>query len=73
MKKLLTSTLTTAITAAGLSMMPVQSAMADKIALVVSTLNNPFFVSLQQGAKDKAEELACRTRMRNWDKDEELA
>ena len=55
--KLLTSTLTTAITAAGLSMMPVQSAMADKIALVVSTLNNPFFVSLQQGAKDKAEEL----------------
>ena len=55
--KLLTSTLTTAITAAGLSLMPMQSAMADKIALVVSTLNNPFFVSLQQGAKDKAEEL----------------
>ncbi|MGY3727404.1 MULTISPECIES: ribose ABC transporter substrate-binding protein RbsB [Cobetia] len=57
MKKLLVSSLTTAITAAGLSMMPVQSAMADKIALVVSTLNNPFFVSLQQGAKDKAAEL----------------
>lgn len=30
---------------------------ADKVALVVSTLNNPFFVTLQQGAKDKAKEL----------------
>jgi ribose transport system substrate-binding protein len=30
---------------------------ADKIALVVSTLNNPFFVTLQKGAQDKAKEL----------------
>jgi ribose transport system substrate-binding protein len=30
---------------------------ADKIALVVSTLNNPFFVTLENGAKDKAKEL----------------
>ena len=30
---------------------------ADKIALVVSTLNNPFFVDLSNGAKAKAKEL----------------
>ena len=30
---------------------------ADKIALVVSTLNNPFFVTLENGAKAKAKEL----------------
>jgi len=30
---------------------------ADKIALVVSTLNNPFFVTLEDGAKAKAKEL----------------
>jgi ribose transport system substrate-binding protein len=30
---------------------------ADKIALVVSTLNNPFFVTLQNGAQAKAKEL----------------
>jgi len=30
---------------------------ADKIALVVSTLNNPFFVTLQKGAQDKAKQL----------------
>ncbi len=30
---------------------------AQKIGLVVSTLNNPFFVTLQEGAKSKAEEL----------------
>lgn len=30
---------------------------ADKIALVVSTLNNPFFVTLENGAKAKANEL----------------
>ena len=30
---------------------------ADKIALVVSTLNNPFFVTMEDGAKAKAKEL----------------
>ena len=30
---------------------------AGKIALVISTLNNPFFVSLSDGAKAKAKEL----------------
>jgi ribose transport system substrate-binding protein len=30
---------------------------ADRIALVVSTLNNPYFVSLADGAKAKAKEL----------------
>jgi len=33
------------------------AAAADKIALVISTLNNPFFVSLANGAKAKAKEL----------------
>ncbi|WP_192036740.1 ribose ABC transporter substrate-binding protein RbsB [Halomonas sp. YLGW01] len=32
-------------------------AMADRIALVVSTLNNPFFVTLQEGAERQAEAL----------------
>lgn len=61
MKKQLATSIKTAIATtvvtAGLGLVTTQSAMADKIALVVSTLNNPFFVSLQQGAKDKAEEL----------------
>ena len=34
-----------------------QTEGAQKIGLVVSTLNNPFFVTLQEGAKSKAEEL----------------
>ncbi|MDR5866988.1 ribose ABC transporter substrate-binding protein RbsB [Halomonas koreensis] len=32
-------------------------AAADRIALVISTLNNPFFVTLQEGAEAKAEAL----------------
>lgn len=32
-------------------------AMADTVALVVSTLNNPFFVSMKEGAEQKAKEL----------------
>lgn len=32
-------------------------AMADRIALVVSTLNNPFFVTMQEGAEERAEAL----------------
>ncbi|SHF83448.1 ribose-binding protein [Modicisalibacter ilicicola DSM 19980] len=53
MKKLL---LASAV-AAGLGIGTTGSAMADRIALVVSTLNNPFFVTLQEGAQQKAEEL----------------
>lgn len=53
MKKLI---LATAV-AAGLGVGTTQSAMADRIALVISTLNNPFFVTLQEGAQAKAEEL----------------
>ena len=34
-----------------------QTEETQKIGLVVSTLNNPFFVTLQEGAKSKAEEL----------------
>ncbi|RAR64334.1 ribose transport system substrate-binding protein [Onishia taeanensis] len=33
------------------------NAMADRIALVVSTLNNPFFVTMQEGAEQRAEAL----------------
>ncbi|MGC3874683.1 ribose ABC transporter substrate-binding protein RbsB [Halomonas sp. GXIMD04776] len=53
MKKLL---LASAV-AAGLGIGTTGTAMADKIALVISTLNNPFFVTLQEGAQKKAEEL----------------
>ncbi|SDI67770.1 ribose ABC transporter substrate-binding protein RbsB [Billgrantia gudaonensis] len=53
MKKLI---LATAV-AAGLGVGTTQSAMAERIALVISTLNNPFFVTLQEGAEKKAEEL----------------
>nr|WP_299241684.1 ribose ABC transporter substrate-binding protein RbsB [uncultured Halomonas sp.] len=53
MKKLL---LASAV-AAGLGIGTTGTAMADKIALVISTLNNPFFVTLQEGAQQKAEEL----------------
>lgn len=53
MKKLI---LATAV-AAGVGLGTAQSAMADRIALVISTLNNPFFVTLQEGAQAKAEEL----------------
>ncbi|TDR55840.1 ribose-binding protein [Halomonas ventosae] len=53
MKKLI---LATAV-AAGVGLTTAQSAMADRIALVISTLNNPFFVTLQEGAQAQAEEL----------------
>ncbi len=53
MKKLI---LATAV-AAGVGLGTAQNAMADRIALVISTLNNPFFVTLQEGAQAKAEEL----------------
>ncbi|WP_280553679.1 ribose ABC transporter substrate-binding protein RbsB [Halomonas sp. 25-S5] len=53
MKKLI---LATAV-AAGVGLGTAQSAMADRIALVISTLNNPFFVTLQEGAQAEAEEL----------------
>ena len=53
MKKLI---LATAV-AAGVGLGTAQSAMADRIALVISTLNNPFFVTLQEGAQAQADEL----------------
>lgn len=53
MKKLI---LATAV-AAGVGLTAAQSAMADRIALVISTLNNPFFVTLQEGAQAQAEAL----------------
>ncbi|MGM0702376.1 MAG: ribose ABC transporter substrate-binding protein RbsB [Pseudomonadota bacterium] len=53
MKKLIIAT----AVAAGLGVGTTQSAMAERIALVISTLNNPFFVTLQEGAEAKAEAL----------------
>ena len=35
------------------------SSDGQKIGLIVSTLNNPFFVSLKEGAEEKAKELGC--------------
>ncbi|QDO82641.1 ribose ABC transporter substrate-binding protein RbsB [Shewanella psychropiezotolerans] len=56
MNKLLTSAAALAL-ALGLT----APAMAqDTIALVVSTLNNPFFVSMKEGAEQKAEELGYK-------------
>lgn len=50
--------LTTALLATALSVGMSTHAMAkDTIALVVSTLDNPFFVSLKEGAESKAKEL----------------
>ena len=46
--------------------MSVTASAAESIALVVSTLNNPFFVTLKEGAEAKASEgrraacVACR-------------
>ena len=49
---------TTLLSAAVISATFSTTAMAqDTIALVVSTLNNPFFVSMKEGAEDKAKEL----------------
>lgn len=53
MKKLLGVTATLVLTLA--LCIPAQA--KDTIALVVSTLNNPFFVSLKDGAVDKAKEM----------------
>lgn len=53
MKKLILATAVAATVGLGTA----QNAMADRIALVISTLNNPFFVTLQEGAQAKAEEL----------------
>lgn len=51
-------TFTKLISAAVISASFSAGAMAqDTIAMVVSTLNNPFFVSMKEGAEDKAKEL----------------
>ena len=50
--------LTTLISAAVISATFSTTAMAqDTIAIVLSTLNNPFFVSMKEGAEQKASEL----------------
>ena len=52
---------TTLISAAVISASFSASAMAqDTIAMVVSTLNNPFFVSMKEGAENKAQELGYK-------------
>lgn len=48
---------TALVTALGLGLMGNNALAQEKIALVVSTLNNPFFVTLKDGAVDKAKEL----------------
>lgn len=48
---------TAMIAALGLGLMGTSALAQEKIALVVSTLNNPFFVTLKDGAVDKAKEL----------------
>ncbi|MFO6425708.1 hypothetical protein ACLBOM_02055 [Escherichia coli] len=54
--------LATLVSAVALSATVSANAMAkDTIALVVSTLNNPFFVSLKDGAQKRAEYLAAIT------------
>ncbi|MEQ6887788.1 ribose ABC transporter substrate-binding protein RbsB [Halomonas sp. CS7] len=53
MKKLILATAVAATMGLGTA----QNAMADRIALVISTLNNPFFVTLQEGAQAQAEAL----------------
>lgn len=53
MRKLLTATVAAVALLAGASM----ANAADKIALVVSTLNNPFFVTLKDGAEAEAQKL----------------
>lgn len=52
---------TTLVTAAVISASFSATAMAqDTIAMVVSTLNNPFFVSMKEGAEKKADELGYK-------------
>lgn len=50
--------LATLVSAVALSATVSENAMAkDTIALVISTLNNPFFVSLKDGAQKEADKL----------------
>lgn len=67
--------LATLVSAVALSATVSANAMAkDTIALVVSTLNNPFFVSLKDGAQKEADNLAITwwcwtprtTRRKSW-------
>lgn len=48
---------TAMVAALSLGLMGTSALAQEKIALVVSTLNNPFFVTLKDGAVDKAKEL----------------
>ncbi len=56
MKKIFTA-VSVAATLAALTFSFSAQAGDDKLALVVSTLNNPFFVSMKEGAEKKATEL----------------
>lgn len=67
--------LATLVSAVALSATVSANAMAkDTIALVVSTLNNPFFVSLKDGAQKEADKLGYNlvcwtprtTRRKSW-------
>lgn len=63
--------LATLVSAVALSATVSANAMAkDTIALVVSTLNNPFFVSLKDGAQKEAITWWCwtprTTRRKSW-------
>lgn len=67
--------LATTVSAVALSATVSANAMAkDTIALVVSTLNNPFFVSLKDGAQKEADKLGYNpvvldsrtTRRKSW-------
>ncbi len=67
--------LATLVSAVALSATVSANAMAkDTIALVVSTLNNPFFVSLKDGAQKEADKLGYHavistprtTRRKSW-------
>lgn len=56
--------LATLVSAVALSATVSANAMAkDTIALVVSTLNNPFFVSLKDGAQKEADKLGYKRRI----------
>ena len=57
MKKMLTL-----LAAAMMSVSAASQAAEQSMALVVSTLNNPFFVTLKEGAEAKAKDLATRAR-----------
>lgn len=57
MRKLLTAATVAATTLFASANAPANAQAADTIALVVSTLNNPFFVTLKNGAEAKAKAL----------------